>query len=208
MLSNIVTFSILAGILVIIPGLDFALVLRYATTQSRKSALVVMLGITSGLFVWGTFASLGISAILQASETAFNVLKVTGACYMIWMGIGFIRNSLKDSSEALMEIQKIRNQRIFTRGLFSNLLNPKAGVFYLSVLPQFIPAGYNHLLFGLFLASIHAVITIIFFVSLILFINMLKDFFIQPGVVKVMERISGVAVIGFGARLLLSESHQ
>ncbi|MEY2768570.1 MAG: hypothetical protein RL359_206 [Actinomycetota bacterium] len=208
MLSNIVTFSILAGILVIIPGLDFALVLRYATTQSRKSALVVMLGITSGLFVWGTFASLGISAILQASETAFNVLKVTGACYMIWMGIGFIRNSLKDSSEALMEIQKIRNQRIFTRGLFSNLLNPKAGVFYLSVLPQFIPAGSNHLLFGLFLASIHAVITIIFFVSLILFINMLKDFFIQPGVVKVMERISGVAVIGFGARLLLSESHQ
>ncbi len=208
MLSNIVTFSILAGILVIIPGLDFALVLRYATTQSRKSALVVMLGITSGLFVWGTFASLGISAILQASETAFNVLKVTGACYMIWMGIGFIRNSLKDSSEALMEIQKIRNQRIFTRGLFSNLLNPKAGVFYLSVLPQFIPAGSNHLLFGLFLASIHAVITIIFFVSLILFINMLKDFFIRPGVVKVMERISGVAVIGFGARLLLSESHQ
>jgi threonine/homoserine/homoserine lactone efflux protein len=208
MLSNIVTFSILAGILVIIPGLDFALVLRYATTQSRKSALVVMLGITSGLFVWGTFASLGISAILQASETAFNVLKVTGACYMIWMGIGFIRNSLKDSSEALMEIQKIRNQRIFTRGLFSNLLNPKAGVFYLSVLPQFIPAGSNHLLFGLFLASIHAVITIIFFVSLILFINMLKDFFIQPGVVKVMERISGVAVIGFGAKLLLSESHQ
>ncbi len=208
MLSNIVTFSILAGILVIIPGLDFALVLRYATTQSRKSALVVMLGITSGLFVWGTFASLGISAILQASETAFNVLKVTGACYMIWMGIGFIRNSLKDSSEALMEIQKIRSQRIFTRGLFSNLLNPKAGVFYLSVLPQFIPAGSNHLLFGLFLASIHAVITIIFFVSLILFINMLKDFFIRPGVVKVMERISGVAVIGFGARLLLSESHQ
>ncbi|MEY4497992.1 MAG: hypothetical protein RJA40_97 [Actinomycetota bacterium] len=208
MLSNIVTFSILAGILVIIPGLDFALVLRYATTQSRKSALVVMLGITSGLFVWGTFASLGISAILQASETAFNVLKVTGACYMIWMGIGFIRNSLKDSSEALMEIQKIRNQRIFTRGLFSNLLNPKAGVFYLSVLPQFIPAGSNHLLFGLFLASIHAVITIIFFVSLILFINMLKDFFIRPRVVMVMERISGVAVIGFGARLLLSESHQ
>ncbi len=208
MLSNIVTFSILAGILVIIPGLDFALVLRYATTQSRKSALVVMLGITSGLFVWGTFASLGISAILQASETAFNVLKVTGACYMIWMGIGFIRNSLKDSSEALMEIQKIRSQRIFTRGLFSNLLNPKAGVFYLSVLPQFIPAGSNHLLFGLFLASIHAVITIIFFISLILFINMLKDFFIQPGVVKVMERISGVAVIGFGAKLLLSESHQ
>ncbi len=125
---------------------------------------------------------------------------------MIWMGIGFIRNSLKNSSEAEKEVYKTRSQGVFVRGLLSNLLNPKAGVFYLSVLPQFIPAESNHLLFGLFLASIHAVITIIFFVSLILFINMLKDFFIRPGVVKVMERISGIAVIGYGARLLLSET--
>jgi len=207
MLSSIITFSILAGILVLIPGLDFALVLRYATTQSRTSAMVVMLGITSGLFVWGAFASLGISAILQASQTAFNVLKIIGVLYMVWMGVGFIRNSMKKEVSAPVDNRQIGNKQTFTRGLLSNLLNPKAGVFYLSVLPQFIPADSNHLLFGLALTGIHAAITIVYFVALILFINTLKDFFLRPRVIKNMERISGVAVIGFGARLLLSNSH-
>ena len=97
--------------------------------------------------------------------------------------------------------------KAFTNGLFSNLLNPKAGVFYLSVLPQFIPEDSNHLLFGLALTGIHALITIVFFTALILFINALKDFFMRPRVIKNMERISGIAVICFGASLLLSNSH-
>ena len=207
MFGNILTFAILAGILVLIPGLDFALVLRYATTQSRKSALVVMLGITSGLFVWGAFASLGISAILQASQTAFNVLRITGVLYMFWMGIGFIRNSYKVALPIAVESREIGHQQTFTRGLLSNLLNPKAGVFYLSVLPQFIPKESNHLIFGLGLTAIHALITIIYFTALIFFVNTLKNFFMRPSVIKYMERISGVAVIGFGAKLLLSNSH-
>ncbi len=207
MFGNILTFAILAGILVLIPGLDFALVLRYATTQSRKSALVVMLGITSGLFVWGAFASLGISAILQASQTAFNILRVTGVLYMFWMGIGFIRNSFNKDVTAPFDNRDFGHKQTFTRGLLSNLLNPKAGVFYLSVLPQFIPKDSNHLLFGLGLTGIHAIITIVYFTALIFFVNTLKYFFMSPRVIKYMERISGIAVIGFGAKLLLSNSH-
>ena len=207
MVSNIIAFSILAGMLVLIPGLDFALVLRYATTQSRRSALEVMVGITSGLFVWGAFATLGISAILQASQTAFNALRIIGSIYMVWMGIGFIRNSMSNKNADITQDGRSGKGKAFTNGLFSNLLNPKAGVFYLSVLPQFIPEDSNHLLFGLALTGIHALITIVFFTALILFINALKDFFMRPRVIKNMERISGIAVICFGAGLLLSNSH-
>jgi threonine/homoserine/homoserine lactone efflux protein len=207
LVSNIITFSILAGMLVLIPGLDFALVLRYATTQSRRSALVVMVGITSGLFVWGAFATLGISAILQASQTAFNALIIIGSIYMVWMGISFIRNSMSNNNADITQDRRSGKGKAFTNGLFSNLLNPKAGVFYLSVLPQFIPEDSNHLLFGLALTGIHALITIVFFTALILFIETLKEFFMRPRVIKNMERISGIAVIGFGARLLLSNSH-
>jgi len=207
LVSNIIAFSILAGMLVLIPGLDFALVLRYATTQSRRSALEVMVGITSGLFVWGAFATLGISAILQASQTAFNALRIIGSIYMVWMGIGFIRNSMSNKNADITQDGRSGKGKAFTNGLFSNLLNPKAGVFYLSVLPQFIPEDSNHLLFGLALTGIHALITIVFFTALILFINALKDFFMRPRVIKNMERISGIAVICFGASLLLSNSH-
>jgi len=207
MLSSLLTFSILAGLLVLLPGMDFALVLRYATTQSRKSAIVVMLGITSGLFVWGAFASLGISAILKTSQTAFNTLKIAGVLYMCWMGVKFIQSSFKPQTAMTVEAKEIAQKRTFIRGLLSNLLNPKAGVFYLSVLPQFIPANSNHLFFGLLLTGIHATITIVYFVALILFINTLKDFFSRPKVVKYMERLSGFAIIGFGTKLLLSSSH-
>jgi threonine/homoserine/homoserine lactone efflux protein len=207
MVSSILTFSILATLLVLIPGMDFALVLRYASTQSRKSAIVVMLGITSGLFVWGAFASLGISAILQTSRTAFNILKITGVIYMCWMGLKFILSSLKETKALDVASPEISQKTTFVRGLLSNLLNPKAGVFYLSVLPQFIPVDSNHLLFGLALTGIHALITIIYFVALIIFIGSLKGFFSRPSVVKYMERISGVAIIGFGIKLLLSNSH-
>ncbi|MEN9325469.1 MAG: hypothetical protein RL414_1223 [Actinomycetota bacterium] len=166
-----------------------------------------MLGITSGLFVWGAFAALGISAILQASQTAFNTLKIVGVIYMVWMGVGFIRNSFNKEIVAPVDTRKIGKRQTFTTGLLSNLLNPKAGVFYLSVLPQFIPADSNHLLFGLGLTGIHAAITIIYFVALILFIDTLKAFFLRPKVITMMERVSGIAVIGFGVRLLMSNSH-
>jgi threonine/homoserine/homoserine lactone efflux protein len=205
-LANILTFAVLATILVLIPGLDFALVLRYATTQSRKSAILVMLGITSGLFVWGACASLGISAILTASKTAFNVLKIAGVLYMFWIGTSFIVSSFKSKESPEPAIKEIGGTRVFTRGLLSNLLNPKAGVFYLSVLPQFIPAKSNHLFFGLALTGIHALITIMYFMALIIFINTLKGFFEKPRIAANMERISGVAIIGFGAKLFMSHS--
>lgn len=207
MADNFVAFSILATILVLIPGLDFTLVVKYATTKSKKSAVAVMLGITSGLFVWGAFASLGVSAILQTSEFAFNALKIAGVLYMLWMGVGFIWNSFKKSAHLAAEPTIKSDKRVFTRGLLSNLLNPKAGVFYISVLPQFIPTATNHLLAGLVLTSIHAVITIIYFGILIYLIDFFKTFFARPTVVRNLERFSGIAVIGFGAKLLLSQQH-
>ena len=207
MADNFLAFSILATILVLIPGLDFTLVVKYATTKSKKSAVAVMLGITSGLFVWGAFASLGVSAILQTSEFAFNALKIAGVLYMLWMGVGFIWNSFKNAPHPETELSIKSDRRVFTRGLLSNLLNPKAGVFYISVLPQFIPTASNHLLAGLILTSIHAVITVVYFGLLIYLIDFFKTFFAKPVVVKNLERFSGLAVIGFGAKLLLSQQN-
>lgn len=207
MTSDLIAFSFLAGILVLIPGLDFTLVVRYASTQSRKSAIAVMLGITSGLFVWGAFASMGVSAILNTSVLAFNILKTGGVLYMFWIGFGFIRASLNGQRTQADPISRSKNKNTFYRGLLSNLLNPKAGVFYISVLPQFIPTESNHLFMGLTLTGIHAIITIIYFMLLILLIDRLKEFFTRPLVIKYLERFSGIAVIGFGAKLLVSQNH-
>jgi threonine/homoserine/homoserine lactone efflux protein len=205
MLSNLVTFAILAGILVLIPGLDFAVVLRYSATQSRKDAFLVSIGITSGLYAWGLAAVLGVTAVLKTSATAFNVLKIVGAIYLFWMGSKFVITSLKKRAEAI-DVVLNPKQKPFLRGLMSNLLNPKPAVFYLSIFPQFIPIHSNHLLMGTLLTTIHAAESIIFFTFVILFVGTLKPFFQKPAVAKYMERISGFAIIGFGAKLLLESS--
>jgi threonine/homoserine/homoserine lactone efflux protein len=206
MTSDILSFTLLAAILVLIPGLDFTLVLRYATTKGRKSAIMVMLGITSSLFIWGTFAALGISAVLETSKIAFETLKILGVAYMFWMGANFIHSAfMKESiAESTPEIRVERGA--YLRGILSNLLNPKAGVFYISVLPQFIPDNSNHLLMGIALTGIHASLTIIFFITLIFFVDAVKSFFLHKKVARLMEALSGVAVIGFGTKLLLSHN--
>lgn len=206
MTSDILSFTLLATILVLIPGLDFTLVLRYATTKTRKSAIMVMLGITSSLFIWGTFAALGISAILETSKVAFETLKIIGVAYMFWMGANFIRSALKKNSTAETSPDVSVERGAYAKGVLSNILNPKAGVFYISVLPQFIPDGSNHLLMGMALTGIHAILTIIFFMTLIFFVEAVKGFFLKQKVARSMEALSGVAVLGFGAKLLMSHN--
>ena len=205
MLSNLLTFAILAGILVLIPGLDFAVVLRYSATQSRKASFLVSLGITTGLYVWGLAAVIGVAAILETSAAAFQILKIVGAAYLFWMGSKFVLTSFKQRSDA-PNIEIVQKQNPYLRGLLSNILNPKPAVFYLSIFPQFIPIDSNHFLVGTLLTTIHAVETMIFFTLLILFVGKLRPFFTKPKVAKYMERLSGFAIIGFGTRLLLESS--
>jgi threonine/homoserine/homoserine lactone efflux protein len=157
------------------------------------------------LYAWGLAAVLGVTAILKASADAFNVLKIAGAIYLFWMGTKFILASLKKKSEAV-QVQLNPKQKPFLRGMMSNLLNPKPAVFYLSIFPQFIPIHSNHFLMGTLLTTIHATETMIFFTLLILFVGTLKPFFTRPAVTKYMERISGFAIIGFGAKLLLESA--
>ncbi|MEY4323777.1 MAG: Leucine efflux protein [Actinomycetota bacterium] len=191
----------------LIPGLDFAVVLRYSATQSRKNAFLVSLGITAGLYVWGFAAVLGIAAILQASAEAFNVLRIVGALYLFWMGSRFIVASLKKNTDVI-EVSLDPKQRPFMRGFLSNLLNPKPAVFYMSIFPQFIPADSNHALVGTILVTIHATETMLFFTAMILFIGTLKPFFSNPKVVRYLERMSGFAIVGFGAKLLMEGTVQ
>jgi threonine/homoserine/homoserine lactone efflux protein len=205
MLSNLVTFAILAGILVLIPGLDFAVVLRYSATQSRRASFLVSLGITSGLYIWGLAAVIGVAAILKTSAAAFQVLKVVGAIYLFWMGSRFVLTSFKNKGDA-PNIEISQKQNPYLRGLLSNILNPKPAVFYLSIFPQFIPIDSNHFLVGTLLTTIHAAESMIFFTLLILFVGKLKPFFAKPAVAKYMERLSGFAIIGFGTRLLLESA--
>jgi len=202
--SALIAFSLAAGLLTITPGIDTALVLRTASVEGSRRALLAALGIVVGCLMWGLAAAVGLGALLAVSEAAYSVLKVAGALYLLWLGFGMLRAALrrtKAAREATAASPKAGNW--FVRGLFTNLLNPKIGVFYVSFLPQFIPAGVETVSFSMALAAIHAAMGIVWFLLIVLATRSMARLLSRPAVKRAMDGITGAVMIGFGVRLLL-----
>jgi threonine/homoserine/homoserine lactone efflux protein len=152
------SFTLAAGLLTITPGLDTALVLRTAAVEGGKQALLAGVGICYGCLLWGAAASFGLSALLAVSGFAYNVLRIVGPIYLGYLGIKlFLRAFAPASSNSAAgpvwkEDRRTASSLWLKRGLLTNFLNPKIGVFYLSFLPQFIPAGVQVWPFSMLLA--------------------------------------------------------
>ena len=210
-LSAVLAFGLLAGLLTIIPGLDTALVLRAALTQNRRHAFATALGINTGALVWGAAAAVGISSLLRVSSTAYTALRLAGAAYMLWLGAKMLRSAMArpaDGSErpsvAAQTERPVSPWRSWSRGLLTNLLNPKIGAFYVAVLPQFIPTHTSHLVMGLVLAAVHDLEGLIWFSVIIFGAGHVRDLLVRPSGKRAVDAITGTALLGFGARLSLS----
>ncbi|MGY0231070.1 LysE family translocator [Longispora urticae] len=197
MLTSIASFALVAGLLTIMPGLDTALVLRTAVAQGRAAAFATAFGIGVGALIWGAAAAVGVSALLAASQLAYTVLKFVGAAYLVWLGIGMLRRRATPDVEA--PAPSVR--RAWLRGMTTNLLNPKIGAFYVAMLPQFIPADSSHLAMGLLLALVHDIEGMIWFTLLICGAHAVRGWLGRRAVRKALDRVTGAALIGFGAKL-------
>ena len=204
--AAVLSFALVAAALTVTPGLDTALVLRAALTRSRREAAATAAGIVAGLFVWGAAAAVGVSALLAASELAYDVLRWAGAAYLVWFGIRLLVRALRRA--AVVEEPAGGNGgspwRAARLGLTTNLLNPKVGVFYAALLPQFLPAGSDPLLVGLLLAGVHAVLSVAWFALLIGLASAFSRWLRRPGAVRTIDGVTGVALIGFGTKLAFS----
>ena len=194
-------FAFAAGILTITPGLDTALVLRTAAASGPKAAAKTALGILLGLFVWGVVTAVGIGALLRASTLAYRVLQVAGSLYLLWLGLNLLlRRSAPHGPET---VAPAGGGRLFARGLLTNLLNPKVGVFYATFLPQFIPAGANVTWTSIAYAGIHALEGVLWFAALILATRPLASWLRRERVQRNLDRATGAVFLAAGARLAL-----
>jgi threonine/homoserine/homoserine lactone efflux protein len=201
-------FVVAAGIFTITPGFDTALVLRTAATDGARSAAAAAAGICLGCLVWGVGAAFGLTALLAASELAFSALKWLGAAYLMYLGIWSLlwpRAGAAAPAMAPFTPAGGWHMDAFRRGLLTNLLNPKVGVFYITFLPQFIPPGVNVGLFSLALAAIHVALSLIWFNVLIALTVPLNRFLARPRVVRTLDRLTGCIFVGFGLKLALSD---
>ena len=196
--TALIAFVPVAALLTVTPGTDTMLVLRTAGLGGLRTAWLAALGIAIGCLVWGIAVAFGLGALLVASPVAFAWLRVAGAVYLCWVGIGLLartRQALQPGQAAV--------RTAFRRGLLTNLLNPKVGVFYLTLLPQFLPPGTRDAGAGLMLAGIHVMLTLVWFAALIGFARTLAPIMAKPAFARWMDRVCGLVFIGFGAKLVL-----
>lgn len=203
--SAVAGFAVVAALVTVVPGLDTALVLRTALVRGSGDAAATALGISAGALVWGAGAAIGVSALLTASEIAFTVLRIAGAAYMAWLGVGLLRAALRRGrSEAEAPSLPAGRWAAWRRGLLTNLLNPKIGAFYVAVLPQFLPDGVSPLAMGVLLALVHDALGLLWFALLIAAAATMRRVLNSPVARRVVDGVTGTALIGFGLRLGLS----
>jgi threonine/homoserine/homoserine lactone efflux protein len=131
-----------AGVLLnITPGPDMLYIIGRSTAQGWRSGAAAALGIGAGCFVHIAAAALGLSAVLAASATAFTLLKIIGAAYLVYVGISLIRSSRSSPAAApTVAFAPTTLRTVFVQGFLTNVLNPKVALFFLAFLPQFINA--------------------------------------------------------------------
>ncbi len=131
---------VLSGLMLnIAPGPDSLYIASRAAGQGFKAGSAAALGIGLGTFVHILAAALGLSAILATSATAFTIVKLIGAAYLIWVGISMLRSKASTPGE-LAKLQAAPLSSIFWQGFWTNVLNPKVALFFLAFVPQFIAA--------------------------------------------------------------------
>ena len=204
LVQSLIAFTLAAALMTVTPGLDTALVLRTAAVEGGRKAFFAGLGICLGCLVWGVAAAFGLGILLQASELAYAVLKWAGAAYLVYLGIGLIL-SRRDGMLAAVAPGRA-GEPWFRRGLLTNLLNPKVGIFYVSFLPQFVPADADVVLTTLLLAAIHALLGLLWFLLLILATRPIAARLQRPAVVRALDRATGGVFLLFAARLALDRS--
>jgi threonine/homoserine/homoserine lactone efflux protein len=204
--SAVGTFALVALALTVTPGLDTALVLRAVLTRGRREALATAAGIVAGLFVWGAAAAVGVSALLTASQLAFDVLRYAGAAYLVAYGARLIVAAVRHRSDGGEPVHAVSRSgwRAARTGLLTNLLNPKVGVFYVALLPQFLPAGSDPLFVGLLLAAVHGALSTAWFLLLTFLAGGLSRWLRRPGTVRAIDGVTGATLVGFGVRLAVA----
>ena len=212
MLTALLTFTVAAGLIVLLPGPDTLVVLRNLLRHGRRRAALTVAGVLTGLTVWVAVAALGLSAVLRASTDAYAALRIAGAVYLLWLGIQSLRArrpALGDASAAgalVTEGAPAPTRRGllgsgYGSGLATDLLNPKVGVFFVTFLPGFVPHGESVGTTTLLLGAVFVVETAVYFTVLLLLAGRITGAMANPRVQRRLDRATGLVLVGFGVRL-------
>jgi len=200
MLVALASFTVAATLIVLLPGPDTLVVVRSIMRGGRRKGITTALGNLCGLTVWVCAAALGLAAVLRASEVGYDILRIAGATYLLWLGVQAWRNRgrIEDAPRGRGGVLGTG----FFAGLLTNLLNPKVGVFFVTFLPGFVPRGDSVGLTSLLFGAIFVALTAIYWVVLLGLAGTVTAWMNAPRIRRRLDTITAAILVGFGAKLV------
>jgi threonine/homoserine/homoserine lactone efflux protein len=201
--GRLAAFVLLSALLIITPGPDTALIIRNALAGGPRASTFSAIGVAVGILAWALAATLGVGVLLERSSVAFTVLKLAGAAYLCYLGLRSLLGRGQDPPPAREEAVgplSLSGRTALRQGLLSNLLNPKTGAFFVTVMPQFLVPGDSALRLAIMVAAFEAILL----AWLIAYGHAVSRLGRSgPGLRlrRAMTRLSGAILIGLGARL-------
>lgn len=218
--TAVLAFAGVAALINVAPGLDSLLVVRTSAARGRRCGLAAALGLLFGGLVWAVATAAGLTALLTASHLAYDALRVAGAGYLTFLGFSALVRSRRgptpvtDQPSHARPRDEVSNKTIpapgwfaaFRSGVGTDLLNPKAGAFYMSLIPQFIPRGAPTFGTTLLLTAVDITELAIWYWILSGAAHTLSERIQRQSFRRRMEQISGIAFLGFAVNLLLGDN--
>ncbi|TQN42830.1 threonine/homoserine/homoserine lactone efflux protein [Blastococcus colisei] len=202
-MDGIWAFVAMSVLLSVSPGPDDVLVLRNTLRGGARLGLATVAGVAVGTLAWGLAAAVGLAAVVVRSPTAYDVLSLAGAGYLVLLGVVPLVAELRGRSGPGVGVVPPRSRRggagrAFSAGLASDLLSPKIGLFYLAVVPQFVPDGAPALQYSLLLCAVDVGVAAIWLAGLAWLAHAAVPWLLRPEVVRWTQRTFGASLIGLG----------
>jgi threonine/homoserine/homoserine lactone efflux protein len=210
MLASLIAFVGAAVLIAMAPGPSTVVIMRESMRSGRRGGLATVLGNETGVLVWGVAAAVGLSALLAASRVAYDGLRVVGAVVLVWFGVRALRSARRAKKggaeqDVRVEVDAPEGGRSWSRcyrlGLVTNFANPKAGVFAVSFLPQFVPEGWPVTAVLLGFSVVWALIDLAWYAGVVWLVGAARRLVERPVVRRRLDQVSGVVLVGLGVRL-------
>lgn len=204
-LESVLAFCALCLLLELTPGPNTFLVLRHSLHGAR-TGVATAVGSAVGAMVWATAVAVGLAALLEQSAQAYQVVKVLGGLYLIYLGVRtFVlsRRAARDGGPSTGSSDVVGLGAAWRSGLVSCVLNPKVGLFFLAVVPQFVPAG-DTVRGTLFLGALEALVALTYLTVLANIAARAVAWIRRPKVTKALDRVSAAVLTAFGVGTVVS----
>ncbi|PXX54799.1 threonine/homoserine/homoserine lactone efflux protein [Nocardia tenerifensis] len=189
------------------PGPDFFIVTRSSALSGRRAGMACAAGIAGGVFLWSVVSALGVAGLLAASAVAFTIVKLLGAGYLMLLGVRALLAARRGGYEATADLPADGPSAAaaFRQGLLTNLLNPKVAVFFLALLPQFVPAE-PAVTDTISLGAVAALVSLTWFTVLANVVGALRGLLARASVRRAIDTVMGTLLVAFGVRIVLQSN--